>query len=102
MDLFVRTRSLAAELIAGDVQNLQTLFMIIPVHLFNRFVLRGKAAAGSGIDNHDDLALVCGQVQFFAGSGGNGVVIDHFCYPPLYFIKLYFTKYNYIICDFLA
>ena len=54
MDLLIGAGSLCAKLIAGDIQNLKPLVMIVKVKLLDGRVLRGKAAAGSRIhyQNH--------------------------------------------------
>ena len=44
-------------------------------------ILGREAAAGGRIDHQDDLALVIGQVQFFALAGGDAVIVDHLTSP---------------------
>ena len=57
MDLFVGARRLACELVAGNVYDLQALFVVLFVDLFQILILRGKAAAGSGVDHENYLTL---------------------------------------------
>ena len=57
MDLLIGAGRLACELIAGDINDLKALFMILFVHRLDVFILRREAAAGRSVDHHDDLAL---------------------------------------------
>ena len=63
MDLVIYTRSLAAKLIAGDVQDLKALIVILSVHLLDRCVLRREAAAGSSVDHHEKF-MVPGTINY--------------------------------------
>ena len=85
MDFFVCSGSLPAELVAGDVQDLQSPVMIVPVHLLDRRILGCEATASGGIDHHDDLAFVIRQIQCPAFARGNGVIVNH-CQTFLSFI----------------
>ena len=80
MDLLIRSGSLPAELIAGNVQDLQTLVVIILIQLLDRRILRRKPAAGRRVDYQDDLALIIRKVQLFAFAGRDRVIIDHNSY----------------------
>ena len=62
MDLLIRAGGLTAELVAGDIQNLQSLIVVISIHLLNRLILRRKATASGSVDDHDNLALIVGQI----------------------------------------
>ena len=77
VDLLVGAGSLSCELVAGDIQDLQTLIVIVLVHLLDRGVLGSEAAAGRCIDDHDDFALVIREVQIPALAGFDGVIVDH-------------------------
>ena len=58
MDLFIGTRCLIAELVAREVQDLQTVLLMRFIKILKRVVLRREAAACRGIDNEKDLALL--------------------------------------------
>ena len=63
MDFIVCSGSLSAELIARNIQDLQSLIMILSVRLFNRGILGRKAATGGSIDYHDHFTFVIHQIQ---------------------------------------
>ena len=85
MNLIIASRCLCAELVARDIQDLESLIMIILVQLFDRRILRGKAAAGRGVYDKDNLAFVFTEVELLALSGGNCVIVDHCLIPPFLF-----------------
>ena len=58
MDLVVGAGSLTGELVAGYVDNLKALVVILLVHLLDRLIVGRKAAACSCVDDEHDLALV--------------------------------------------
>ena len=55
VNLIIGAGGLAAELVAGNIQDLKSLIMIFFIHALNIFVLRCEAAACSCVDDHDDL-----------------------------------------------
>ena len=61
VNLLNGTWSLLPELVAGEVQNLESLTMIFLVQGLQVMVLRREAAASGGVDNKKDLALVGGE-----------------------------------------
>ena len=77
MDLFIASRCLAPELIAGNVQDFKSLVMVIFVKLFYRGILWGEAAAGGGIDDKDHFSFVVAEVQRFTFSCSNGIIVNH-------------------------
>ncbi len=79
MDLLIGSGSLILELVAGDVDNLKALVMVLLIHLLNGFVLGSEAAARGGVDDHDDLALEVGEIQRVSGSGGEFIIIYRHC-----------------------
>ena len=81
MNLVIRPGSLPAELVAGDVQDLQSLIMIVPVQLFYRGILGREAATGSRVNNQNDLALIIGQIKLFTLAGCDCIIIDHLISP---------------------
>ena len=76
MDLALVAGGLVAELVAGEVQHLEALVVILLVELLQRLVLGGEAAAGGGVDDQQHLALQVGQVQGRALAGLDGVIIN--------------------------
>ena len=58
VNLIVGFGRLAGELVAGEVENREALVLVGGVDALEVFVLRGEAAAGGGVDDEDDLALV--------------------------------------------
>ena len=66
MDLVIRTGSLSAELVAGNVKDLKALIVIVLVELFDRFVLRCEAAACRGIYDKYDFSLVIRKLKCLA------------------------------------
>ena len=77
VDLVVRSRSLSAELIAGDVQDFQTFVVVILVKFLDRGILWSEAAPGRRVHDQDDFALVIGETQRFAFAGRERVIVDH-------------------------
>ena len=65
-NLVVGTGFLAGELVAREADNHQTLVLILLVERLQAVVLRGEAAFGSGIDNHQDFAFELGEIHFGA------------------------------------
>ena len=49
MDLLIGTGRLVSELVAGDVQDLQTLIVVFLIHGLQRLVVRRKATTGRRI-----------------------------------------------------
>ena len=95
VNLLVGAGRLPAELVAGDVQDLQTLAVVIPVQLFNGCVLGREAAACGRVDHQDDPAFVVGQVQLFSPAGGDCIIINHFTAPFLgFFTAFIVTAYR--------
>ena len=81
MDLIICSGGLAAELIAGDIQNFKSLIVIVFVQLFNRGILGSKAAASRRIDDEDDFSLIICQIQIFAFSCFQSKIINHLNSP---------------------
>ena len=76
MDLLVGAGSLIAELVAGDVDDLQSLVVILLVHLFEGLVVGREAAAGRGVDDEKDLALELGEGDLGSVGLREGVVVN--------------------------
>ena len=74
MDLVIASRCLPAKLVAGNIQDFKPLFMIVSVQLLNRLVLRRKAAAGSCVNNENNLAPIVCKIQLFTFAGKNCVI----------------------------
>ena len=91
MDLLVRAGSLPAELVAGNVQNLQAFVVVIAVQLFNGGILRREAAARGRVDHQDDLAPVVGQVKLFSLAGDDCIIVNHF---TLSFLGLFYRFHS--------
>ena len=66
MDFLIRTGSLMAELIAGNVKDFQSLVLQAVVHSLQVFILRSEAAAGCRIDDEQHLPLVCSETYLVA------------------------------------
>ena len=58
MDLIVSSGSLTAELVAGDIKDLETLIVVVLVELLDGLVLRSKATSGCRVDDKDDLRVL--------------------------------------------
>ncbi len=58
VNLLIAPRSLAAELITGEVQYFQTFIIIRFVELFKGFILGGETAASGCVHNEKDFASV--------------------------------------------
>ena len=56
-DLFIGPGSLIAELVAGEVEYLEPLVLVVLIELFEPLILGREAAARSGIDDEQHLAL---------------------------------------------
>ena len=76
VDLALVAGGLVAELVAGEVQHLEPLVVILLIQLFQRLVLGGEAAAGGRVDDQQHLALQVGQVQGSALAGLDGIIIN--------------------------
>ncbi|MNP80699.1 hypothetical protein D3C76_1788710 [compost metagenome] len=61
MHLFIFSRLLLAELVAGKTQDHETAVVIFLIKLLQVAVLGGEAAAAGRIDNQQHLALVALQ-----------------------------------------
>ena len=57
VDLVIRLRRLPGKLVAGHINDLQTLVMELLIHLFQRLILRRESAARRRIDYDDDLSF---------------------------------------------
>ena len=74
VDLLVCAGGLLAELVAGEVQNLQAVLLVEVVEILKGIVLGREATAGGGVDDEKHLALVRGQGHLFAVLGLDGAV----------------------------
>ncbi len=54
-----------AELITGEIEDFEAAIVVFFVEVFEAFVLRGKTAASSGIDNKEDFAFEIAHGDFF-------------------------------------
>ena len=66
MDFLGRTRGLLAKLVAGKVQNLETLLVQAFVEALQVVVLRCETALGGGVHNQEDLAPIVRQAHELA------------------------------------
>ena len=57
--------SLSAELVAREIQNLESLLIVFLINLLQILVLRRESATGGGIYNQQELSLVLFQTYFF-------------------------------------
>ena len=57
MDLFLGTRCLCSELVAWEIQDLETLFMISIIQFLQRLILRSETALRRCIDDENDFAF---------------------------------------------
>ena len=64
MNLLIRTGSLTAELIAGDVEDLESLSAMRLVERFEFFILRSETTLGSRVHNEENFALIVGKAYF--------------------------------------
>ena len=96
VDLIVTARCLSAKLVAWDVQDLQTLIMVILVELLDRSVLRSEAATCSSVDYQDYFSFIIGEFELFTFAGSQCVIIDHtfFSFSLFYPVRV---KYLFII-----
>ena len=60
MNFLLGAGSLLTKLVAGEVENLKTLVLILLVQGLQLFVLRSETATGGRVDNEQHLALVLG------------------------------------------
>ena len=58
MNLFIAARSLLTELVAREIEHLETLCMILVIDLLQFFVLRSEATLSSCVYDEKHLALV--------------------------------------------
>ena len=76
MNLLVGSGGLTRELIAGDVDYFKALIVILLIHFFDRFVVWCKAAAGCGVYDEHDFALVIRKLYFRSIRCRYTVIID--------------------------
>lgn len=57
MDFVVGARGLMTELVAGEVEDFETLSVVFFVKGFEAFVLRSEATAGGGVDDEEDFTF---------------------------------------------
>ena len=67
---------LSAELVAGDVDDFEPLFMQRLVHFFQRLIMRRESAAGRRVDDEDDFPFIRAERDVFSGGVRDGKVID--------------------------
>ena len=72
MDGLVIAWGLVAKLVAGEVENLESLGMILLIEALQVGILGCEASAGGGIDNEQHAAFVLLQFDFLALA-----VLDH-------------------------
>ena len=75
-DLLVGAGRLVHELVAGDVDDFKALVVVLLVHRLDGLVLRGEAAAGGGVDDEHDFALVLCDTIVFAEAGLEGEIVN--------------------------
>ena len=78
MNLILAAGSLIGKLVAGEVQDFQTLILQILVHGFQGLIMGRKAAASGGIDDQQHLALVFGQADILALPVFHSEIVDSF------------------------
>ena len=83
MDLIIGSWCLSAELVAGNVEDFQSLVMIIQIHFFDRCVLRSESAAGGRVYDQNDFPFQIGHFDDFTCSCRYGIIIEirHFFSP---------------------
>ena len=67
---------LIRELVAGEIQDLKSLLLHLLIHLFQRLIMRGKTAAGGGVDDEHDFAAVLLEREVFAEAGLEGEIVN--------------------------
>jgi len=77
-DFFVCARSLLAELVAGEVEDFETLVVQAFVHGLEGFVLRGEAATAGSVDDEEHLALELSEADIVLLLVLDGEVVDGF------------------------
>ena len=88
MDFVVGAGSLALELVAGNVDDFETLVVEIGIHLFDRLVMRGEAAAGRGVHDEHHLALEVCERDLVALAVGEGEIVDGCHNEPPFFMDV--------------
>ena len=68
MDAFIGARSLLSELVAGEVENLETLAVVLLVKGLQLVVLWGEAALGGCVDNQQHFVGILFQRYIFTFS----------------------------------
>ena len=76
MDLLVAAGSLRAELIARDVEDFESLVVIILVELFEAGVLRGEAASRSRVHHEHHFTLEISGLDFLAVPRGEREAVE--------------------------
>ena len=81
MNFVICTGRLAGELIAGDVQDLKPLIMILFIHALDVLVLGSETAAGRRIDDHNNLSFIFFQTEVAVLRRGYGIIINAHSVP---------------------
>ena len=66
MDALVRTRGLLAKLVAGEVEDLEALLMVLLVELLQLLILRSETTARGRIDDKQDLVGILLEANHLA------------------------------------
>ena len=86
MDLVLAAGRLIGKLVAGEIEDLKALVPKLPIHCFERIVVRRKPAAGRRVDDQKHLALVFGKTDVVTFSVLYREIIDRFhCSAPFLF-----------------
>ena len=59
VNFLIAAGSLIAELVAGYVDDFESLVVVLPVHFFELLILRCEAAACRGVDDDENLTREC-------------------------------------------
>ena len=76
LDLLVGSGFLAAEIVGGKAEDVETTMFIGAVELFKAFVLGRKTTLGGGVDDEQDVALEGFQGGGLAGDGLEWNVVE--------------------------
>ena len=76
MDFVIAPGSLAAKLVARNIDDLESAVLELAIQCFKRLVLRCESAAGRGVDDLKNLVLESGELNFFSARFVDGETVN--------------------------
>ncbi len=75
VNLRVGARCLSSKLVAGDVQDFESLVVVVLIHFFDRRIMGRKTATRRRVHDKNHFAFEFGQFEFCSVCPQNGIII---------------------------